>query len=55
MAGTTRELKRRISSIKNIGKVTRAMEAVSASKMRRAQDATLRSRAYAVRAAEVPA
>lgn len=55
MAGTTRELKRRISSIKNIGKVTRAMEAVSASKMRRAQDATLRSRAYAVRAAEVMA
>ncbi|MCE7937653.1 ATP synthase F1 subunit gamma [bacterium] len=49
----TRDIRRRIKSIKNIGKVTRAMEAVSASKMRRAQDATLRSRAYAARAAEV--
>ena len=49
----TRDIRRRIKSIKNIGKVTRAMEAVSASKMRRAQEATLRSRAYARRAAEV--
>lgn len=49
----TRDIRRRIKSIKNIGKVTRAMEAVSASKMRRAQDATLRSRAYAAMAAEV--
>lgn len=54
-AGQTREIKRRIGSVKNIGKVTRAMEAVSASKMRRAQQATLRSRAYATRAAEVMA
>lgn len=51
----TRDIRRRIKSIKNIGKVTRAMEAVSASKMRRAQDATLRSRAYAAKAAEVMA
>ncbi len=55
MAGGAREIKRRIRSVSNIGKVTRAMEAVSASKMRRAQDATLRSRAYALRAAEVMA
>ncbi len=54
-AGQTREIKRRIRSVKNIGKVTRAMEAVSASKMRRAQDATMRSRAYAAKAAEVMA
>jgi F-type H+-transporting ATPase subunit gamma len=54
-AGQTREIKRRIGSVKNIGKVTRAMEAVSASKMRRAQQATLRSRAYAARAGEVMA
>ena len=54
-AGQTREIKRRIGSVKNIGKVTRAMEAVSASKMRRAQQATLRSRAYAVQAAQVMA
>lgn len=52
-AGQTRDIKRRIRSVTNIGKVTRAMEAVSASKMRRAQDATLRSRAYAQRAADV--
>lgn len=51
----TRDIRRRIKSVKNIGKVTRAMEAVSASKMRRAQDATMRSRAYAARAAEVMA
>lgn len=53
MAGGAREIKRRIRSVSNIGKVTRAMEAVSASKMRRAQDATLRSRTYARRAAEI--
>jgi len=52
-AGQTRDIKRRIRSVTNIGKVTRAMEAVSASKMRRSQEATLRSRAYAQRAADV--
>lgn len=52
MAGS-REIQRRIKSVSNIGKVTRAMEAVSASKMRRAQEATLRSRAFAQKAAEV--
>jgi F-type H+-transporting ATPase subunit gamma len=52
---TSRDIQRRIKSIKNIGKVTRAMEAVSASKMRRAQAATLASRAYAAKAAEVMA
>ena len=50
---TTRDIQRRIKSVSNIGKVTRAMEAVSASKMRRAQAATLASRAYATKAAEV--
>ncbi len=52
MAGS-REIQRRIKSVSNIGKVTRAMEAVSASKMRRAQEATLRSRAFAQKAAQV--
>jgi F-type H+-transporting ATPase subunit gamma len=52
---TSRDIQRRIKSVKNIGKVTRAMEAVSASKMRRAQAATLASRAYAAKAAEVMA
>jgi F-type H+-transporting ATPase subunit gamma len=55
VAGSSRDIQRRIKSVKNIGKVTRAMEAVSASKMRRAQEATLRSRAYARKAAEVMA
>jgi len=50
---TTRDIQRRIRSVSNIGKVTRAMEAVAASKMRRAQAATLASRAYAYRAAQV--
>ena len=50
---TARDIQRRIRSVTNIGKVTRAMEAVSASKMRRAQAATLASRAYATKAAEV--
>lgn len=56
MAGQSpRDIQRRIKSVQNIGKVTRAMEAVSASKMRRAQAATLRSRAYAAKAAVVMA
>jgi len=52
---SSRDILRRIKSVSNIGKVTRAMEAVSASKMRRAQAATLASRAYARKAAQVMA
>lgn len=48
-----REIKRRISSVKNIAKVTRAMEAVSASKMRRAQAQVEATRPYASKAWEV--
>lgn len=48
-----REIKRRISSVKNIAKVTRAMEAVSASKMRRAQAQVEATRPYANKAWEV--
>lgn len=50
---TTREIKRRIRSVKNINQVTRALEAVSASAVRRAQSAMLASRPYAQRAYEV--
>jgi len=50
---TVHELRRRIQSVKSIGQVTRAMEAVSASKMRRAQQSTLASRAYAQKAREI--
>ncbi len=48
-----REIKRRIRSIKNIAQVTKAMEAVSASKMRRAQQQVLATRPYAQKAQEV--
>lgn len=46
MAGT-KEIKRRIKSIKNTKKITKAMELVSASKMKRAVASTLASRLYA--------
>lgn len=39
-------LKRRIQSVKNTRQITKAMELVSASKMRRAQEHAVRSRAY---------
>ena len=48
-----RELRNRIRSVKNIGQVTRALEAVSASKVRKAQAQVLATRAYAVKAWEV--
>ncbi len=43
----TRKIKRRIKSVQNISKVTHAMQAVSASKVRRAQAHVLSSRPYA--------
>lgn len=43
---TIREVKRRIKTSKNISQVTRAMEMVSAVKMKRAQDAALSGRDY---------
>lgn len=46
MAGT-KEIKRRIKSVKSTKKITKAMELVSASKMRRAVSKTLSSRLYA--------
>ncbi|MEW5719700.1 MAG: ATP synthase F1 subunit gamma [Chloroflexota bacterium] len=50
---TTRAIQRRIKSVRNISQVTRAMQMVAASKMRRAQQATLASRAYAAKAREI--
>lgn len=46
MAGT-KEIKRRIISVKNTKKITKAMELVAASKMKRAVNSTLASRLYA--------
>lgn len=43
---TLKETKRRIKTAKNIGQVTRALEMVSAVKMRRAQEAALAGREY---------
>jgi len=43
----TKEIKRRISSVKNTKKITKAMELVAASKMKRAVSSTLASRLYA--------
>jgi len=47
MAGTLRTIKRRIRSIQSTAKITRAMELVAASKMRRAQLNALAGRPYA--------
>jgi F-type H+-transporting ATPase subunit gamma len=43
----TKEIKRRIKSVKNTKKITKAMELMAASKMRKAVAGTLASRAYA--------
>lgn len=45
--GTLRQIKRRIRSIQSTAKITRAMELVAASKMRRAQNEALAGRPYA--------
>jgi F-type H+-transporting ATPase subunit gamma len=44
---STQDLRRRIKSIRNIGQLTKAMQMVAASKMRRAQQAALAGRPYA--------
>jgi F-type H+-transporting ATPase subunit gamma len=50
---TAREIKRRIRSIKNIAKVTGALEAVAASKVRRAQSQAMASREYTAAAVDI--
>jgi len=47
---STREIRRRIRSVKNIAQVTRAMQMVAASKMRRAQEQVLATRPYSQKA-----
>ena len=44
---STRDIRRRIKSIKNTAQITKAMQMVAASKMRRAQDAAMAGRPYA--------
>ena len=44
---STRDIRRRIKSVKNTRQITKAMEMVAASKMKKAQQAALSGRAYA--------
>lgn len=50
---STQQLKSRIRSVKSTKQITKAMQMVAASKMRRAQDATKGSAPYSVAAAEL--
>src|SRR3990170_2469721 len=49
----TREIRLRIRSVKNIRQVTRALQAVSASRVRKAMDSVERTRPYATKAWQV--
>ena len=44
---STRDIRRRIKSVKNTAQITKAMQMVAASKMRKAQLAALAGRPYA--------
>src|SRR5437016_6951220 len=48
-----REIRRRIGAVRSIRQITRAMQFVAASKLKRAQDATLAARPYAQKIDEV--
>lgn len=50
---SAQNLKRRMKSVKNIGQITKAMELVAATKMRRAQELALTSRPYSYAALEL--
>ena len=50
---STRDIRRRIRSVKNTSQITRAMQMVAASKMRKAQQAALNGRPYATLMNEV--
>src|SRR5262249_8156276 len=43
---TTREIRRRIRSVRNVAQITRAVQLVASSKMRRAQEQVLAARPY---------
>lgn len=50
---SVRDIRRRIRSVENTGKVTNAMSLIAASKMRRAQNAVMQGRPYAEKIYEV--
>jgi F-type H+-transporting ATPase subunit gamma len=53
MAGGTREIKRRIKSVKNTRQITKAMKMVAAAKLRRAQESAEKSRPYSEKIKDV--
>jgi F-type H+-transporting ATPase subunit gamma len=53
MPGNFREIRRRIKGVKSTKQITKTMEMVSASKMRRAQNVAIQMRAYAMKALEI--
>jgi F-type H+-transporting ATPase subunit gamma len=53
MAANTRDIRRRIKSVKNTSQITKAMQMVAAAKMRKAQNAALAGRPYAELLAKV--
>jgi F-type H+-transporting ATPase subunit gamma len=50
---STKSIKQRIRSVRNIGQITKAMEVVSATKMRKSQEFALKARPYAAAALEM--
>jgi len=50
---TLREIKTRVTAVKSIEKITKAMKMVSAAKLRRAQDKILSTRPYALKLSEL--
>lgn len=50
---STKAIRTRIKAVKNTAQITRAMQLVAASKMKRAQDSALAGRSYAVLLAEI--
>lgn len=50
---STKSIKQRIRSVKNTAQITKAMEAVSATKMRKSQEFAIRARPYAVASLEM--
>ncbi len=50
---SAKSIKQRVRSVKNISQITKAMEVVSATKMRRSQQFALRARPYAVASLEM--
>src|SRR3989344_7577813 len=53
LMASTQHIKQRISAVTNIGQITKAMELVAATRMRKSQEVALKSRPYAVAALEL--